>query len=62
MQRQSTTLSITFLLEEVQKVLELSPEVIDQIKRMGTFIAVFYAPKFLTAEKPDIAGKQVKIH
>ena len=29
------------------------------ITRMGKFIAIFYAPKFLTNEKPDIAPLQV---
>ena len=32
---------------------------VEEILKMAKFIAVFYAPKFLTSEKPDIAPIQV---
>ena len=32
---------------------------LEELTRMANFIAIFWAPKFLSAEKPDIAPIQV---
>ena len=40
-------------------MLNFTMDRVEEILKMAQFIAVFYAPKFLTSEKPDIAPIQV---
>ena len=53
-------LKLALLMSEIRPILNFSKNRVQEILRMAQFIAIFYAPKFLTAEKPDIAPIQVK--
>ena len=52
-------LKLALLMGEVAPVLKFDDERVEEIHQMALFIAVFYTPKFLTAENPDISPAQV---
>ena len=55
-------LKLVLLLNQTREKLDLSEARVEEIIKMSIFIAIFYTPKFLTAEKSDIAAIQVKSH
>ena len=47
------------LIKDLKKLLNLSREQVREIHRLAIFIAVIWAPAFLTAERADNAAVQV---
>ena len=54
-------LKLALFLKSTVPVLELEPNVVQEIEKMAVFVAVFYSSHFLTAEKSDAAALQVNI-
>ena len=52
-------LKLALLMNEAKPMLNFTMDRVEEILKMAQFIAVSYAPKFLTSEKPDIAPIQV---
>ena len=52
-------MKLKLLIKSIQSELGLSKETVSEIHRMAIFIAVFWAPKFLTSEITVEASRQV---
>lgn len=51
-------LRLMLLIENATRIMKLPQRRIDEIKAMSLYISIFHVPKFLSAEKSDIAGVQ----
>ena len=49
-------LKLNLLIIKARVALKLSEKVVEEISTMSVYISIFHVPKFLTAEKPDIAA------
>ena len=51
-------LRLMLLIKKATDIMDLSQSRIDEIKAMALYISIFHVPKFLSAEKSDIAAAQ----